>query len=135
MTIQRIGTGIALSLWLSLIAHAALADAPAFDTATVLEVQPLLRQVAVESTTQDCASAIQDSRDLQSLYSGLAAAITGEHARQIGPACRPVRVTDYREEISGYRVRYRYGAGEYEQVMSYDPGPTLRVRVQVRPGP
>ncbi len=135
MIIRRIAVALALSLRLSLIATAAMADTPAFDTATVLDVQPVLRQVAVESTRQDCVPAIRDSRDLQSLYPGLAAAIEGEHARQVEPACRSVRMTDFRQEVSGYRVRYRYGAGEYEQVMSYDPGPTLRVRVQVRPGP
>jgi uncharacterized protein YcfJ len=135
MIIGRIGVALALSLWLSLIAPAAMADTPAFDTATVLDVQPVLSRVAVESTRQDCVPATRDSRDLQSLYPGLAAAIEGEHARQVEPACRSVRMTDFREEVSGYRVRYRYGAGEYERVMSYDPGPTLRVRVQVRPGP
>jgi len=135
MTIRRIGVALALSLWLTLVARAAMADTAAFDTATVLDVQPVLSRVAVESTRQDCVPAIRDSRELQSLYPGLAAAIEGEHARQIEPACRSVRVTDFRDEISGYRVRYRYGADEYEQLMSYDPGPTLRVRVQVPPGP
>ena len=125
----------ALSCFVLLSAPVALADGPGFDTATVLEVHPLERRVAAETVTHQCASVTRNSRDLEGLYPGLAAAISGEAERHAGAACRPVRETVYRQEISGYRVRYRYGAGEYEQVMSYDPGATIRVRVQVRPGP
>ncbi len=42
-------------------------------------------------------------------------------------------VADYREEIRGYDVRYRYHDREYNTRMNYDPGPTLQVEVGVRP--
>jgi uncharacterized protein YcfJ len=42
-------------------------------------------------------------------------------------------VADYREEIRGYDVRYRYHGREYSTRMNYDPGPTLQVEVGVRP--
>jgi uncharacterized protein YcfJ len=42
-------------------------------------------------------------------------------------------VADYREEVRGYDVRYRYHGREYSTRMSYDPGPTLQVEVGVRP--
>lgn len=42
-------------------------------------------------------------------------------------------VADYREEIRGYDVRYRYHGREYTTRMDYDPGPTLQVEVGVRP--
>lgn len=49
---------------------------------------------------------------------------------------RRCRVTDaYREEerLAGYRVRYRYHGRTYTTEMDHDPGPFLRVRVDVRP--
>lgn len=42
-------------------------------------------------------------------------------------------VNDYRDEIRGYDVRYRYGNREYTTRLAYDPGPTLPVNVDVRP--
>jgi uncharacterized protein YcfJ len=42
-------------------------------------------------------------------------------------------VADYREEVRGYDVRYRYHGREYTTRMDYDPGPTLQVEVGVRP--
>jgi uncharacterized protein YcfJ len=45
--------------------------------------------------------------------------------------CRTV--ADYRDEVRGYDVRYRYHGREYTTRMSYDPGPTMPVNVDVRP--
>ena len=42
-------------------------------------------------------------------------------------------VNDYREEVRGYDVRYRYGNREYSTRLAYDPGPTMPVNVEVRP--
>jgi uncharacterized protein YcfJ len=42
-------------------------------------------------------------------------------------------VADYREEIRGYDVRYRYNGRDYTTRMDYDPGQTLQVEVGVRP--
>jgi uncharacterized protein YcfJ len=41
--------------------------------------------------------------------------------------------TEYREQISGYDVRYRYHGREFMTRLDYDPGPTLPVSVDVRP--
>ena len=52
---------------------------------------------------------------------------------------RPVErcKTSYREHreerIDGYRVTYRYHGQKYRTEMPYDPGPKLRIRVDVRP--
>lgn len=43
-------------------------------------------------------------------------------------------VSESREQIRGYDVRYRYHDREYTTRLSYDPGPTLPVNVDVRPG-
>ncbi len=42
-------------------------------------------------------------------------------------------VNDYREEVRGYDVRYRYGNREYTTRLAYDPGQTMPVNVDVRP--
>jgi len=42
-------------------------------------------------------------------------------------------VTEYREEIRGYDVRYRYQNREFTTRLAYDPGPTIPVNVEVRP--
>jgi len=41
--------------------------------------------------------------------------------------------SQYRDEIVGYDVRYRYNGREYTTRLSYDPGQTLDVDVAVRP--
>lgn len=45
--------------------------------------------------------------------------------------CRTV--ADYREQVVGYDVRYNYNGREYVTRMSYDPGQTVPVEVNVRP--
>jgi uncharacterized protein YcfJ len=42
-------------------------------------------------------------------------------------------VQDSREQISGYNVTYRYNGRDYQTRMSYDPGPTINVRVNLAP--
>ena len=42
-------------------------------------------------------------------------------------------VSDSREEIRGYDVRYNYNGREYSTRLSYDPGPTMQINVDVRP--
>ena len=43
-------------------------------------------------------------------------------------------VSESREEIRGYDVRYSYNNREYTTRLSYDPGPTIPVNINVRPG-
>ena len=42
-------------------------------------------------------------------------------------------VSAYRDEISAYDVRYNYNGREYVTRLSYDPGPTIPINVDVRP--
>ena len=42
-------------------------------------------------------------------------------------------VSESREEIRGYDVRYRYHDREYTTRLAYDPGPTMPINVDVRP--
>lgn len=45
--------------------------------------------------------------------------------------CRTV--SDYRDEVRGYDVTYRYNGRDYRTRMPYDPGRTMQVAVDVRP--
>ncbi len=42
-------------------------------------------------------------------------------------------VSESRDEIRGYDVRYRYHDREYTTRLAYDPGPTMPINVDVRP--
>ena len=42
-------------------------------------------------------------------------------------------VSEYRDEVRGYDVRYSYNGREYATRLAYDPGPTLPINVDVRP--
>jgi uncharacterized protein YcfJ len=47
--------------------------------------------------------------------------------------CETVNDREYREEVVAYRVFYRYNGRDFVTRTSYDPGPRLRVRVNVDP--
>jgi uncharacterized protein YcfJ len=47
--------------------------------------------------------------------------------------CETTRYTQTREELVGYRVRYRYNGETHVTRMAQDPGDYVRVRVGVRP--
>jgi hypothetical protein len=124
-------------LWLLLavaVLTPAYADRPVFDTAEVIGVEPVLSRIPTRVAETRCETTPDDGRRLDGLYPGLDEAIAAETRRQQDSRCREVRRTVYEERISGYRVRYRYGGSVYERVLAEDPGPTLRVRVNVRPG-
>lgn len=70
--------------------------------------------------------------------SGYRTASSREYAQvERVPVTRDVQrcnvVSEFREEIRGYDVRYRYHNREYTTRMSYDPGPTMPINVDVRP--
>lgn len=66
-------------------------------------------------------------------------AASQRHPHGVEQHSRPVErcKTSYRahreERIDGYRVTYRYNGQKYVTEMPYDPGNTIRVRVDVRP--
>jgi uncharacterized protein YcfJ len=47
--------------------------------------------------------------------------------------CTTVADTAYREEVVAYRVYYRYHGHDFVREMAYDPGPQLKVHVNVEP--
>jgi uncharacterized protein YcfJ len=99
----------------------------------VTHVEPLTHRVPTRVTSTRCDSAPPASTGLESEYADLAAAIDGESRHLARPRCRELFEIVHREEITGYRVAYRYDGSEYVRILSYDPGETLRVKIQVRP--
>lgn len=134
MTMSRTNLVLWALLAMAILAPPAHADGAVFDTAQVIGVEPMLHRIPTQVADTRCETTLADGRRLDGLYAGLDEAIGGEARRQQSSRCREIRRTVYEEQISGYRVRYRYGDSIYERVMSHDPGPTLRVRVSVRPG-
>ena len=47
--------------------------------------------------------------------------------------CRVTNAYHEEERIDGYRVRYRYKGEIFQTLLDHDPGPRLRVRVQLSP--
>lgn len=47
--------------------------------------------------------------------------------------CDVVHERHFEQQLSGYRVTYRYGGETYSTTMDRDPGSSLRVRVNVTP--
>jgi uncharacterized protein YcfJ len=47
--------------------------------------------------------------------------------------CETVSDRAYREEVVAYRVYYRYHGHDFVREMDYDPGPRLKVHVNVEP--
>lgn len=93
---------------------------------------------------------IGDGTGAQGLITGAGALLGGAIGRDIGRGqyrdrdrvryvTGEVCSVDYelrdREEVTGYRVRYRIGDTIYETRTARDPGATLPVRIDVRPLP
>lgn len=66
-----------------------------------------------------------------------AAPVTGPARVDYVPETRNVQrcqtVYDGRDEVTGYNVAYRYQGRDYTTRMAYDPGPTMRVQVNLTP--
>lgn len=114
-------------------ANAQAADPVHFDEATVTRVEPVTRRVPTRVKKTRCDAGMPASARLETEYPDLADAIGKESGRLSRPRCHQMAETVFREEISGYRVVYRYDGTEYVRTLSYDPGDTLRVKVRVRP--
>jgi len=79
---------------------------------------------------------IENSQPNAPTYAG--ASVAGNSGRvdyipetRVVQRCRTVY--DGRDEITGYNVAYRYQGRDYTTRMAYDPGPTMRVQVNLAP--
>jgi hypothetical protein len=115
---------------LTLLATAAAAE-PRYDYAKIESVEPI---VATRPGRPHCAPGPGiPLGDLRGVAPGLdlVSALRQESVRS--PARRVCTATSV-SEVTGYRVRYRYGGEVWEKTLREHPGERLRVRVSVRPG-
>ena len=55
-----------------------------------------------------------------------------QHARPV-QRCETKYRSQREKRIDGYRVTYRYNGQKYQTEMPYDPGESIRVRIDIRP--
>lgn len=153
-------------------------DGVRYDTAQVVDVEPIVRQVTVSTPERECwEEQVTYSRPYREhknvagnmILGGILGGVIGSrfgggHGRDIATVAgtligasvahdaanrraaahsRPETVTEHtcrvnhvrtvEERIDAYRVTYRYQGETYVTRMPYDPGDSLRVRVDVRP--
>jgi hypothetical protein len=117
---------------LTLLATVAAAAEPRYDYAKIESVEPIV-------TTRPAARTRCEPRpevplgDLHGLSPGLGLVATLRQEAVRSPAPRVCAAASV-AEVTGYRVRYRYGGEIWEQTLPDHPGERLRVRVSVRPG-
>lgn len=79
-------------------------------------------------------------KDAATALGAITGAIVGDRLQQGQPgttsqAVERCRITDnWVQRLSGYSVTYRYGGRDFTSILPSDPGNTLRITVQVRPG-
>ena len=120
------------AMLLTLLATATAAAEPRYDYAEIESVEPIV--AARPAPRNGCERRPEvPLGDLRSLAPGLdlVAALRQESIRSPAPrGCAVAAVAD----ITGYRVRYRYGGEIWERTLPDHPGERLRVRVSVQPG-
>jgi hypothetical protein len=127
---EGLGRLLAATL-LTLLAGGAAAAEPRYDYAEIESVEPI---VATRPDRPRCQlSPDVPLGDLRGVSPGLdlVAALRQESARSPAPRVCTARSVS---EVTGYRVRYRYGGEVWERTLRDHPGERLRVRVSVRPG-
>ena len=121
-----------------LVAGPLLAAEAFYDYAEVTRVQPLKEPVQATAPPGPCAREAKPEVTMGPGRGGagvhtLLETLRRDLDRLADLPCRspPPAI----ERIVGYRVTYRYGDSEYVRVLTSDPGPRLRVRVRLDPGP
>lgn len=109
----------AIGLLLGLAASSASADSFLVE-APVLDVTPLTRAERVSERVGDC----------DPVHPGADAGLATLLAWDLRAHCRTVWTT--REQVEGYRVRYRIDDRVYTRVLDHDPGDHLPVRLTIR---
>lgn len=120
-----------------------------FDEAQVLDSEPVYETRHVPEQAQQCdyEEAWSDTPVDRALLGDARSSSPGEDivealrsesglrgSRQREYRCHTVTRTAAREELAGYRVRFRYEDRVYERRMTEKPGDRIRVRVRVSAG-
>jgi len=114
-----------------------IAIAEAFQTyATVVSVQPIMETVFDTVTRRVCTNPDSAAREFTSL-----SATIGEDIRQQNRlwqtqrSCETITEKQPREEVTAYRVTYRYRGYTSTTRLSYHPGDRMPVNVSLSPLP
>ena len=122
--------------WVAVLAAAVLPGAlvagdGGTDFAEVVSVMPLVETVGRE-TPPECRGDPADGAAQSGEGSGIASLLATLRRDLVAAGCSAPAPPETR--VTGYRVIYRYGDVEYEDVLTEDPGPRLRVNVRLVPG-
>lgn len=147
---KSIRNASATSLFVTLLlATAASAGEIFFDEATVVDSRPVYATRHVPEQVQQCSyeegwsetqvdPALLGNARSTSFNHDIVVALRSESglrgSRQSTYRCRMVTQTAERQELSGYRVRFRYAGHIYERHMAEKPDDRIRVRVRVSAG-
>jgi uncharacterized protein YcfJ len=109
--------------------------AEAFRTyATVVNVQPIVRTVFEPVTRTVCNDPDGSARELTPLAASIGEDIRRQNRLwQAQRICRTVTEQQPREEVTAYRVTYRYRGYTATTRMSYHPGERMPVNVSLSP--
>lgn len=120
-----------------------------FDEATVVDSQPVYETRHVPEQVQQCGyeegwsdadvnpALLGDARSTMAnddIVDALRSEPGLRGSRQSTYRCRMVTRSTERQELSGYRVQFRYEGRIYERHMAEQPGERIRVRVRVSAG-
>jgi biotin-(acetyl-CoA carboxylase) ligase len=102
----------------------------------VLKVEPVIETRYEPNVRRVCS----EPDDTAWEFSEVASTIGEDIRRQVRlwqkqRSCRTVTEQRAREQITGYRVTYRYGGETDTTRLSYDPGEQMRVNVTLSPIP
>lgn len=120
-----------------------------FEEAEVLDTEPLYETRDVPEQAQQCGyeetwsempvgrvtpGDARSSSPAEDLVEALRSESRMRVSQQRQYRCQMVTRTTTRNEMTGYRVRFRYAGRIYERRMSEKPGDVIRVRVRVSAG-
>jgi hypothetical protein len=117
---------------LTLLTAVAAAAEPRYDYAEIESIEPIVATRPAARTRCESPPEVPLG-DLRRLSPGLGLVATLHQEATRSPAPRICAVASV-TEITGYRVRYRYGGEIWEKTLPDHPGERLRVRVSVQPG-
>jgi hypothetical protein len=139
---------ISLSITLS-VAQAVSASEIFFEEVQVLDTEPLYETHDMPEQAEQCGyeetwsempvdrvilGDARSSSPAEDLVETLRSESGMRGSQQRQYRCQMVTRTTTRNELTGYRVRFRYAGRIYERRMSEKPGDVIRIRVRVSAG-
>jgi len=111
--------------------------AGAFQTyATVVNVQPIVETVYEPVTRRVCTDPVGASREFTELSASIGEDIRRQNRLwQTQRSCTSITESQPREQVTAYRVTYRYRGYTSTTQLSYHPGDRMPVNISLSPLP